>query len=74
MSWSDGITDSKNMSLNKLREIVKDGEAWHTALRGVTKLDTTEQLNNTYQHILSPINTLDTITKLNIYIFMFIYM
>ena len=46
MRWSDGITDSKNMSLNKLREIVKDGEAWHTALRGVTKLDTTEQLNN----------------------------
>ena len=74
MRWSDGITVSKNMSLRKLREIVKDGEAWHTALRGVTKLDTTEQLNNTYQHILSPINTLDTITKLNIYIFMFIYM
>ena len=46
MRWSDGITDSKNMSLNKLREIVKDGEAWHTALCGVTKLDTTEQLNN----------------------------
>ena len=46
MRWSDGITDSKNMSLNKLREIVKDGEAWQTALFGVTKIYTTEQLNN----------------------------
>ena len=37
MSWSDGITDSKNTSLNKLREIMKDGEAWHAAFHGVTK-------------------------------------
>ena len=33
----DGITDSMNMTLNKLREIVKDREAWHTAVHGVSK-------------------------------------
>ena len=36
----DGITDSKNMSLSKPREIVNDREAWHAAVRGVTKSQT----------------------------------
>ena len=62
----DSITDSMDMSLNKLQKIVQDREAWRAAIHGVTKeSDTTERMNNStiYYYLV----LIALISKANIY-------
>ena len=49
MRWLDGIVDSKDMNLSKLREMVKAREAWRAAIHAVKESDMTQQFNNHHQ-------------------------
>ena len=59
MRWLDGVTDSMDMSLSELRELVMDGEAWHAAIHGVAKRQT--RLSDwTETELNRPIRTVET--------------